>query len=119
MDREIEKFLGQIPKGGVVLDIGMLGLVLEETNIQRPDITVVIVDLVRENLLHAKEVLKEQVTNKAVSGAWYACSLEFEDNTFDGIWSVQTSQHIPDLEVHVERYTEFEKERNLLGLWIE
>ena len=98
MDREIEKFLSQIPNDGVVLDIGgCWGWHWRKTNIQRPDITVVIVDLVRENLLHAKEVLKEQVTNKKVFLVHgNACSLEFGDKTFDGIWSVQTTQHIPD-----------------------
>jgi len=98
MDREIEKFLSQIPNGGVVLDIGgCWGWHWRKTHIQRPDITVVIVDLVRENLLHAKEVLKEQVTNKKVFLVHgNACSLEFEDNTFNGVWSVQTTQHIPD-----------------------
>ena len=98
MDREIAKFLSQIPKDGVVLDIGgCWGWHWRNTYIQRPDITVVIVDLVRENLLHAKEVLKEQVKNKTVFLVHgNACSLEFGDKTFDGIWSVQTTQHIPD-----------------------
>ena len=70
MDREIEKFLSQIPNGGVVLDIGgCWGWHWRKTHIQRPDITVVIVDLVRENLFHAKEILKEQVKNKKVFSA--------------------------------------------------
>jgi len=98
MDREIEKFLSQIPNGGVVLDIGgCWGWHWRKTHIQRPDITIVIVDLVRENLFHAKEILKEQVKNKKVFLVHgNACSLEFEENTFDGVWSVQTTQHIPD-----------------------
>jgi len=101
MDREIEKFLGRIPDGGVVLDIGgCWGWHWRKISTQRPDITVVIVDLIRENLLHAKEVLKEQVTNKKVLLVHgNACSLEFESETFDGVWSVQTTQHIPDFSV--------------------
>ena len=98
MDREIEEFLSQIPHGGVVLDIGgCWGWHWRKADIQRPDITVVIVDLVRENLLHANEVLKDQVANQKVFLVHgNACALEFEDDAFDGVWSVQTTQHIPD-----------------------
>ena len=98
MDREIEKFLSQIPHGGVVLGIGgCWGWHGRKADIQRPDITVVIVDLVRENLLHANEVLKDQVANQKVFLVHgNACALEFEDDAFDGVWSVQTTQHIPD-----------------------
>ena len=47
MDREIEKFLNQIPNGGVVLDIGgCWGWHWRKISTQRPDITVVIVDLI-------------------------------------------------------------------------
>ena len=101
MDREIEKFLSRIPNGGVVLDIGgCWGWHWRKISTQRPDITVVIVDLIRENLLHAKEVLKEQLTNKKVLLVHgNACLLEFENETFDGVWSVQTTQHIPDFSV--------------------
>ena len=101
MDQEVEKFLNRIPHGGVILDIGgCWGWHWRKISNQRPDITVVIVDLIRENLMHAKEVLKEMVTNKKVLLVHgNACSLEFENKTFDGIWSVQTTQHIPDFDI--------------------
>ncbi len=101
MDREIEKFLDRIPNGGLVLDIGgCWGWHWRKISAQRPDITVVIVDLIRENLLHAKEVLKELVTNKKVMLVHgNACSLKFENEIFDGVWSAQTTQHIPDFSV--------------------
>ena len=101
MDQEIEKFLDRIPHDGFVLDIGgCWGWHWRKISAQRPDITVVIVDLIRENLLHAKEVLKELVTNKNVLLVHgNACSLKFENEIFDGVWSVQTTQHIPDFSV--------------------
>ena len=101
MDREIEKFLSLIPNGGVVLDIGgCWGWHWRKINTQRPDITVVIVDLIRENLLHSKKILKELVTNKRIFLVHgNACSLKFGNENFDGVWSVQTTQHIPNFSV--------------------
>lgn len=97
----MQKFLNRIPQGGVILDIG--GCWRWHWRIihkQRPDITVVIVDFIRENLLHAKQILQDMViNNKVLLVHGNACSLEFEDEPFDGIWSVQTTQHIPDFDI--------------------
>ena len=101
MDVEIKKFLKQIPFGGTVLDIGgCWGWHWRKIHKQRADIKLVIVDLVRENLIHAKSILKELTDN---ANLWLvhgnACSLSFDDKSFDGIWSVQTTQHIPDFDI--------------------
>ena len=101
MDIQVQNFLHKIPHGGVILDIGgCWGWHWRNINKKRPDIIIVIVDLIRENLLHAKEILKDMINNNQVLLVHgNACSLEFEDETFDGIWSVQTTQHIPDFEI--------------------
>jgi len=101
MDVEMLKFLKQIPHGGAILDIGgCWGWHWRQIHNQRPDITLVIVDLIRENLMHAKEILKVANGNTSVLLVHgNACSLEFKDKTFDGIWSVQTTQHIPDFDI--------------------
>lgn len=98
MDREVEKFLSLVPSGGLVLDVGgCWGWHWRKIGIKRPDITLFIVDLVRENLLHAKEILNELVYDEKVFLVHgNACSLEFDNHIFDGVWSVQASQHIPD-----------------------
>ena len=101
MDAQVKLFLNQIPKNGVVLDIGgCWGWHWRNINKDRPDITIVIIDLIRENLLHAKKILKDEIIkDKVFLVHGNACSLKFEDETFDGVWSVQTTQHIPDFEV--------------------
>jgi len=98
MDSEVESFISLIPVGGVVLDIGgCWGWHWRHINQFRPDITVVIVDLIRENLMHAQGVLKDVLPkHKVFLVHGNACSLKFSDQSFDGVWSVQTTQHIPN-----------------------
>ena len=98
MDSEVESFISLIPVGGVVLDIGgCWGWHWRHINQCRPDITVVIVDLIRENLMHAQGVLKDVLPkHKVFLVHGNACSLKFSDQSFDGVWSVQTTQHIPN-----------------------
>jgi len=100
MDGEIKKFLNNIPKGGLILDIGgCWGWHWRNINETRPDVTVVILDLVRENLLHAKLILKDKINNNIFLVHGNACMMEFDDEIFDGIWSVQATQHIPNFEI--------------------
>ena len=98
MDCEIKKFLNKIPENGVILDIGgCWGWHWRNLNTIRPDVRVVILDLVRENLLHAKILLGELIYNKQVFLVHgNATSLKFDNEVFCGVWSVQTTQHIPD-----------------------
>ena len=59
----------------------------------------VIVDFVRSNLIHAKNVLGDLVGTNI---AWLhadATKLPFSgENKFDAVWTVQTFQHILDFE---------------------
>ena len=98
MDTEVEQFLKGIPQNGWILDIGgCWGWHWRKISNQRPDITVVIVDLIRENLVHAQKILIEGISKERVFLVHgNACSLQFDAQTFDGVWSVQTTQHIPD-----------------------
>ncbi len=98
MDEEINHFISIIPKNGVILDIGgCWGWHWRKIHKIRPDLNVVIVDLIRENLVHAKKILKENITNNKIFLVHAnANSLKFDDMVFDAVWSVQTIQHIPD-----------------------
>ncbi len=98
MDREVERFVSGIPNEGIILDVGgCWGWHWRRLTDMRPDIRVVIVDFVRSNLLHAMKILDNNVRNNIHFVHADAVSLEFPSNTFDGYWSVQALQHIPDL----------------------
>lgn len=97
MDREVRIFLDSIPENGTIIDIGgCWGWHWRHINMVRPDLTVVIVDLVRENLKRAGRLLGEKVGRSILLVHGDACDLRFPDNSFDGYWSAQTLQHIPD-----------------------
>ncbi len=101
MDHEVDRFLAKIPRDGVILDIGgCWGWHWRRLAQTRPDVSVLIIDFVRSNLLHAQNVLKGLVGHQAVLMHADATKLPFTinaaDEGFDGVWTVQTFQHIPD-----------------------
>lgn len=103
MDREVDIFLKNIPLHGIVVDIGgCWGWHWRRMNYVRPDIFIFIVDFVRENLIHAKKVLGPQINKNIFLVHGDATDLIFQDNTFDGWWSVQTLQHVPNFEKAVK-----------------
>ena len=62
----------------------------------RPDIKIFIVDFIKGNLHHAKNILKEDINQSVFLIHGDATDLIFDDDVFDGYWSVQTLQHIPN-----------------------
>ncbi|EMO07731.1 methyltransferase domain protein [Leptospira borgpetersenii str. Noumea 25] len=63
---------------------------------ERPDVKVVVIDFLRENLNHAKIFLGNSIGKYVYLVHADATSLPFQDQIFDGVWTVQTFQHIPD-----------------------
>lgn len=99
MDREIERFLRDIPENGSIVDVGgCWGWHWRNLHHTRPDIRVYVVDFIRSNLVHAKNILHDRIGESVFLIHGDATDLVFEDNLFDGYWSVQTLQHIPDFE---------------------
>ena len=101
MDQEVDNFLKKIPQNGLVLDIGgCWGWHWRRIAQSRPDVSVVIVDFVQTNLVHAKNVLTDLVGEQVVLMHADATALPFKiDENFsgvDGVWTVQTFQHIPN-----------------------
>ncbi|PJZ43095.1 SAM-dependent methyltransferase [Leptospira kmetyi] len=97
MDREVKSFLKKIPANGIILDIGgCWGWHWRNVPIDRPDVKVIVVDFLRENLNHAKKFLGDTIGKQVFLVHADATSLPFEDAIFDGVWTVQTFQHIPD-----------------------
>lgn len=96
MDEEIEIFLKKIPQDGYIIDVGgCWGWHWRNIDKIRPDIKVIIVDFIKSNLFYAKELLNNKINKNIFLVHGDATSLKFEDNSFDGYWTVQTLQHIP------------------------
>jgi ubiquinone/menaquinone biosynthesis C-methylase UbiE len=96
MDKEVGRFLQRIPQNGVILDAGgCWGWHWRKLASLRPDVKVVIVDFVRENFRHAQNVIGPSLNKNIFLVHADATQLPFEDNQFDGYWTVQTFQHIP------------------------
>jgi len=97
MDAEAVLFLKSIPQNGWILDIGgCWGWHWRNVLQQRPDVKVVILDFIRQNLSHAKIILKDGLDKNFYLVHGNALSLDFDNDSFDGVWSVQTTQHIPN-----------------------
>jgi ubiquinone/menaquinone biosynthesis C-methylase UbiE len=99
MDREVECFLDRLPANGVIIDVGgCWGWHWRNLHQQRPDATLVIIDLVKENLERAKYFLAGRINQSVFLVHGDGTKLPFDDNTFDAYWAVQALQHVPNLE---------------------
>jgi ubiquinone/menaquinone biosynthesis C-methylase UbiE len=101
MDYEVERFLSKLPQNALILDIGgCWGWHWRNLGEKRPDVGVVIIDFVKANFIHAKNVLGDLVGEQVALMYADATNLPFkiEDKFlgFDGVWTVQTFQHIPN-----------------------
>ena len=102
MDREVTHFLRSVRRNGVILDVGgSWGWHWRSLHEARPDVGVIILDFIRNNLLQARKVLGQQVGRNVFLVHGDATCLKFADASFDSVWSVQTLQHIPAFETVV------------------
>jgi ubiquinone/menaquinone biosynthesis C-methylase UbiE len=96
MDNEIKKFISLLPKKSIICDIGgSWGWHWRNVDMIRPDIKIVIVDFIFENLLIAKKILKDKINKQIFLINDDCCNFYIKNNFFNAIWSVQTLQHIP------------------------
>ena len=101
MDAEVDRLLAVMPGNAVILDIGgCWGWHWRRLAESRPDVGVLIIDFVRANLSHAERVLGPLVGTQVALMHADATALPFpvgdHERGFDGVWSVQVFQHIPD-----------------------
>lgn len=97
MDREVNLFYDSMPKNATILDVGgCWGWHWRHASRIRPDIRIFIVDFIKGNLNHAKNFLKGDINQNVFLIHGDATDLIFENGVFDGYWSVQTLQHIPN-----------------------
>jgi len=96
MDKEVERFLRLFPENSIICDIGgSWGWHWRNIDKIRPDIKIIIVDFIFENLLIAKKILGNKI-NKQIFLINDDCNkFNIKNNFFNGVWSVQTLQHIP------------------------
>lgn len=112
MSKEVKLFLDLIPEDGIIVDVGgCWGWHWRHLSQQRPDITVFIVDFIRSSLICAINVLGDMVNENIILVHGDANDLPFPDNSFNGLWTVQTFQHIPNFTRAVqEAYRVLQKE---------
>ena len=102
MDYEVDRFLKRMPPGALILDIGgCWGWHWRRLAATRPDIGVLIVDFVRNNLGHACKLLGPLVGTQVALMHADAMALPFPEAGmgwagFHGVWTVQVFQHIPN-----------------------
>lgn len=103
MDREVRLFLKKMPKNANILDIGgCWGWHWRHLAKTRPDVKIYIIDFVKQNLLQAKDLLENEINKSIFLIHGDATQLVFDDQLFDGVWTVQVFQHIPDYKVPVK-----------------
>ena len=103
MSKEVKLFLDLIPKDGIIVDVGgCWGWHWRLLSRQRSDITVFIVDFIRSSLISAIDVLGDMVNENVILVHGDATALPFPDNSFNGLWTVQTLQHIPNFPLAVK-----------------
>jgi ubiquinone/menaquinone biosynthesis C-methylase UbiE len=96
MDLEVEKFLKLLPKNSIICDIGgSWGWHWRNLDKERPDIKVIIIDFIFENLLIAKKILNNKINKQIFLVNDDCCKFNIKNNLFHAVWSVQTLQHIP------------------------
>ena len=97
MDYEVKRILRRLDGHAIILDIGgCWGWHWRDILSLRPNVKVVIIDFVRQNLLHAKNILQELVNQQVFLVHADALQLPFNQDSFDLAWTVQAFQHIPE-----------------------
>jgi len=117
MDNKILRFIEFMPVDSIILDVGgCWGWHWRNINNLRPDIGIIIIDFVRSNLSHAKNVLGSLIGEQIELVHADATDLPFSDEVVDGVWTVQTLQHIPSyLKAYNESYRVLKKKGRLIN----
>jgi ubiquinone/menaquinone biosynthesis C-methylase UbiE len=99
MDAEVSKVVKLLPCNAWIVDIGgNWGWHWRELKGQRPDVSVIIIDFVREGLINAKKILGDEVNQTIFLLHADACQIPIDDCKVDLVWSVQCFQHIEDID---------------------
>ena len=115
MDNEVKKFLNKLKKDSIILDLGC-GWCWHWRNVDkyRPDIKIVAFDFIKENFYHARKILSKETQKQFYFVNDDMHNLNFKDNTFDAIWTVQVFQHIKQLTKVLEESNRVLKEEGII-----
>ncbi len=96
MINEVSYFFKNLKKNSIILDIGC-GWCWhwKQISILRPDLTIFALDFVKENFLHAKNILSKNDLKQVIFINDDIHNIKLPANIFDAIWAVQSFQHIP------------------------
>ena len=116
MDHEVKRALTLYAASrSVIVDVGgCWGWHWRKLDQLRPDVSVLIVDFVKENLLRARHLLGDQVGHNIHLIYGDATSLPFPEASIDLYWSSQTLQHVPDIRRALEEGRRILKD----GAWL-
>ena len=117
MDNETLRFIEFMPVNSIILDVGgCWGWHWRNIDNLRPDIGIIIIDFVRSNLNHATNLLGPLIGEQIELVHADATALPFPDEVVDGVWTVQTLQHIPSyLNAYNESYRVLKKKGRLIN----
>jgi len=97
MDHEVSVFLKQMPSKAQILDIGgCWGWHWRKIGPAGHAPRIFLLDFIPQNFRHTRAILGHAFQKEVVAMGGDAESLPFADETFDGVWTVQTFQHIRD-----------------------
>jgi ubiquinone/menaquinone biosynthesis C-methylase UbiE len=103
MDKEIIRITQKLKKNSIILDVGGgWGWHWRNLHLKRPDLTVIIIDFSKNNLLQAYKILKNYINKSVYLVNGDACHLPFPKNCFDLVWSVGVFQHILDFKIAIK-----------------
>ncbi len=99
MDREVKRWIKDIPENGWILDVGgCCAWHWRNLHLDRPDLNVIVVDMVEANFQQALKLCGGQINRNIHLVVGDATALKIRSESIDGYWSVQCLQHIPDLD---------------------
>ena len=102
MHQEVDWIIKSTKKNSLILDIGGgFGWHWIKIIKKRTDLKIFIIDMVLENLLIARKIFKKNINKNIFLINENVCSIKIK-NKFDIAWSVQTTQHIPNLDLAIK-----------------
>ena len=104
MQQEVKKFLKKIKDNGKILDIGS-GWCWhwKDIHMLRPDIKIFAVDMLFDNFNIAKKIVSQESKKQIIFFNENILETQLPRDFFDAVWSVQTLQHIPKIDLAIQK----------------